>query len=179
MAKILVKNKYVLIDDDNHAYFLTMKWEFVKSKSGNEYARARIKHISGKSKSVLMHRLVVGIQDGDRREVDHINNNTLDNRRENLRIVTKTENRANRRSLRGVSKYKGVVFDKSVEKWKASIGLNGKHINLGRFKSEDEAARAYDLKAIELYGDYAFTNFPKTEYINDKTSNIKQIKRNS
>lgn len=90
--------------------------------------------------------------------VDHINGNTMDNRRENLRVCTVAENVRNKRKFRGTSKFKGVCWDKSRGKWLAIIGLNGKQKNLGRFKQEFDAAKAYDNAAEVMHGKFAATN---------------------
>lgn len=89
--------------------------------------------------------------------VDHINHNKLDNRRCNLRICTPTQNMANRLTWGDkASVYKGVY--KSRKRWRASIMINGKKINLGSFDSQEDAAKEYDRAAIRLFGEFALTN---------------------
>lgn len=106
---------------------------------------------------VFMHRFIMMAPEG--LEVDHINGNRLDNRECNLRIVTPSKNQYNRRMQRNnKTGYKGVSFDRSRGKFMASISANGKQINLGRFKTAEEAARAYNQAALELHGEYAFLN---------------------
>jgi len=91
-------------------------------------------------------------------EVDHINHNGFDNRRENLRICTRAENRRNARKLKpGSSRYKGVYRDGAM--YHAQIN-NGKVRNLGRYFSEKTAGRVYDEAAKEAYADFALLNFP-------------------
>lgn len=83
----------------------------------------------------------------------------LDNRRCNLRIVTRSQNHMNRRKALGfTSGFKGVFWVKRVGKWGASIGINYKDIHLGYFSSEIDAAHAYDKAAYENYGDFAILN---------------------
>jgi len=107
-----------------------------------------------------MHRAIMNPPDGT--VVDHINRNSLNNRRCNLRICTQKENLRNGRpSRRSTSRFKGVYFDKQTRKWIAKIGYNGKTIHLGSFEDEVEAAKAYDRKAYELFGDFAYLNFPE------------------
>jgi len=102
--------------------------------------------------------------------VDHINGNGLDNRRENLRIATNWQNQGNTPKQRGAytSKYKGVYLrkDKIHLGWYACIGnaqseVGIPRIYLGRYPTEEEAARAYDKRAKELFGEYANLNFPE------------------
>ena len=93
-------------------------------------------------------------------QIDHINNIRDDNRLCNLREATNSENQFNRKNISGFSsKYKGVSFHSRDQKWVACIGSNYKVIYLGRFDDEEEAALAYDEKAKELFGEYAYLNF--------------------
>jgi len=123
-----------------------------------------------------MHRIVMsrilGREIKKSENVDHINNNGLDNRRENLRIATNSQNHANTKKQTGAytSTYKGVYRrkDRLHLGWYACIG-SAKGINrvsreyLGRYETEEQAARAYDKRAKELYGEYALLNFPKNK----------------
>ena len=94
----------------------------------------------------------------------------MDNRKSNLRICTRSQNNANAQSKTGVSKYKGVYRSKSKKtrkdgsvhvwyRWCAEIKGNHKRIYIGRFINEDDAGRAYDKAAKELFGEYANLNF--------------------
>ena len=91
--------------------------------------------------------------------VDHINRIGLDNRKENLRIATRSQNQQNRRSRRNTSsQYKGVSWTKRDKRWQAKIGHKRKVICLGDFTCEHQAALAYNEKATELWGEYALLN---------------------
>lgn len=106
-------------------------------------------------------RVILGLDRGDPRQGDHINGNGLDNRRSNLRVVSKSQNQANSATSRsGTSRYKGVSWDKTRGKWCAQIKVDGKQTSLGRFTVETDAAHAYDVAAIEAWGEYARPNFP-------------------
>ena len=89
------------------------------------------------------------------------NGNMLDNRRRNLRVCTSQENRFNSKThmVKKHSQFKGVHPNK--DKWRAVIMHNRKYIHIGTFLTPEEAARAYDAKATELFGEFANLNFPK------------------
>jgi len=95
-------------------------------------------------------------------EVDHINHRQLDNRKSNLRQCTRRQNCYNRQPSKYrkmTSKYKGVFWLKTLKKWRAAIVNEGKFIHLGLFCTERKAARAYDKKAKEIAGEFAYLNF--------------------
>jgi len=105
-----------------------------------------------------MHRFIVNCP--DELFVDHINHDRLDNRRSNLRLATHKQNTYNKKPMVGAtSRFLGVCWDKSKNKWLAQIGFNNDNIYLGLFSVEEEAARAYDKKALELFGEFANLNF--------------------
>lgn len=95
--------------------------------------------------------------------VDHINGNTIDNRRSNLRFATDGENSWNSKPKPSKSMYKGVYFlkNRKSKKWLSSIYRDGIAHRIGTFECEEEAARAYDKKAKELFGEFAYLNFPE------------------
>lgn len=127
------------------------------SVSSGGYIATNIKTSTG-YKSVTLHRLVLGdIPKG--MQIDHIDRNTLNNRRSNLRIVTPLQNVLNRESFKGSSsKYKGVAFEKDRKRWKASICVNGVLKNLGRYKVERDAAIAYNQAAKKYFPDQCLLN---------------------
>ena len=84
----------------------------------------------------------------------------LNNQKANLRICTRSQNKMNGKSYKNSSsKYKGIWWVKKNKKWRVRIRLNNKTIHLGYFKDETEAAKAYDSKAKELFGEFARLNF--------------------
>jgi len=104
----------------------------------------------------LLHREIMGNPEGF--VVDHINGNTLDNRKYNLRICTTKENVRNSKPQEGSSAYKGVSWDESRGKWLAGIKVDREHIFLGRYDLELDAAKAYDDAAETHFGVYARLN---------------------
>jgi hypothetical protein len=110
-----------------------------------------------------MHEVICQCPDGMR--PDHINGDHLDNRDDNLRPATHQKNMMNRGPQKNnTSGYKGVTYDKNRNQWMAQIKFNKVHTGIGRFNSIIDAARAYDRKAIELFGDFARTNFARSDY---------------
>ena len=106
--------------------------------------------------TVLLHRMIAAAPEG--MEVDHINGDGLDNRRENLRVCTHHENMRARHRAWGSSDYKGVSWHKQIQKWRAFIGSNGRILHLGCFTDEKEAARAYNEAALKYFGEFAVLN---------------------
>lgn len=117
----------------------------------------------GKHLRIRLHREIIeriigrSLADGD--EVDHIDGDGMNCCRDNLRVVTPSQNMANRRLNRdNKSGYKGVSWKTSDKKWRACIGFQRSKIHLGLFTDKHEAARAYNAKALELFGQYARIN---------------------
>jgi hypothetical protein len=99
--------------------------------------------------------------------VDHIDHDRSNNNAENLRWVNASVNAHNKRKKANTtSKYIGVSYDKKPNKYRAVIRIDGKHKHLGYNESEEECARAYDRKALEVFGQFANLNFPLKDYIN-------------
>lgn len=144
---LIVVNKIQFnIDDDCYPYFMSNSWTVVSS--GYLYTTT--------PSYTYFHRAVIGAKSGEL--VDHINLDIKDNRRANLRIVTRQQNEANKPKVywKTTSKYKGVTWNKREKYWVAQIKVNQKGIRLGRFKTEDEAY-ACRLKAEQKYfGDFAW-----------------------
>lgn len=111
-------------------------------------------------KSVLLHRLILLAPDSA--TVDHINRNPLDNRRENLRLATMSQQNANKPKHYGKSNYKGVYRRRDGRKWCAQIRVNRVMNYLGSFETQEEAARAYNAAAVSNFGEFAYLN-PITE----------------
>ena len=154
MKKIkLSQGKYALLDDDDYEIISKNKWFL----GIDGYARRNFYMSNGKQGAILMHRQIMNPIKG--MDVDHINHNTLDNRRSNLRIVTRSQNQMNSSSRKNsTSKYKGVFWHKRDCKWVSQIRMNGKLKSLGYFNKETDAAFAYNVKAKELFGEFCYLN---------------------
>jgi len=163
----LTQDKRVMIDDGDFELVNQYKW-CVRVAKHTYYAQAHIPRDGGRI-STGMHRLILGLKPGDGKQGDHINHCGLDNRRSNLRIVTLQQNHFNQLSYENVSsKFKGVCWHKRKRRWVAGIKYNNKLHNLGRFNNEADAARAYDAKAKELFGEYAYLNFPDSQTVAER-----------
>ena len=130
---------WTIVDPGDYAWLNKNRW--CLNTSG--YA------IRGSRPQLRMHRVLMGLAPGDEREVDHINGERLDNRRANLRILTRAQNLQNVRSARGsASRYRGVWRNRNY--WVAEVQSGGRRYFLGRFVSEEEAGRAAAACRAEL-----------------------------
>jgi hypothetical protein len=129
-------------------------------QNGRRYVAAR-RYVEGRRESVPVHRLILGLVKGDDHVADHIDGDGLNNCRANLRIATRSNNMWNRKPNRiSTSQFKGVGFYPSKNCWRSRIKANGKVKHIGYFTSEIDAAKAYDIIAGELHGEFALLNFP-------------------
>lgn len=139
----LTKGKFAKVDNEDFDRVKEICWRYSCGYAG--------------SFDIQMHRFIMNTPKG--MHTDHINHDTLDNRKSNLRICTHQENLMNQSNqMFKTSKYKGVFWDKARCKWRAEIVFNNKSIYLGRFENEINAAMSYNKKAIELFGEFANVN---------------------
>lgn len=148
----LTRGLKAIVDDEDYQLISQFNWCSNKGTRNTTYYAVRGTRIKGKYQRIFMHRLIAQARPGE--IVDHINHDTLDNRKENLRIGTQALNQLNRRHLGGSSPYKGVSFYKPTLQWLASF--QGKHI--GYFDNQSDAARAYNAKAKDQGEDWALLN---------------------
>jgi len=158
MKYINTKNNVrIMVDDDWYAMLSLVPWS-IKKMDKRSYA-VRTEQIGGKKKDSGMHRIIMDAP--KHLQVDHINGNGLDNRRENLRLCTIQQNLFNR----GPSKnnkcgYKGVRFRPLLGVWIAEIRIekHGKRLHIGTFKTAKEAAIAYNGQVVKYHGEFAYIN---------------------
>jgi len=161
MRKIeLTQGKYALVDDEDFEWL--SQWKWFACKYGVQYYALRGHPSNNGRRMHYMHREILNLKPNDDKLSDHINHNGLDNRRYNLRVVTRRENNQNRRSFKGGSKYRGVSRCTKGNKWRARISSYEKEYFIGHFINEIEAARAYDTKAEEIFGEFAVLNFKES-----------------
>lgn len=140
-----------LVDAQDAAIVAPFSWYRHANGHGGFYARA---YVRGSHKArIYMHALLAGPG------ADHRNGDGLDNQRSNLRPATARQNMANQGPRAGTSRFKGVSWFARNQVWMAYI-RDGRSRYLGSFKVEEDAARAYDAAALEVWGEYARLNFP-------------------
>ena len=167
----LTQNQYALVSNEDYEWLSREKWHCVNMRGGRKAMRSIYGPEKQRRHKVYMHREIMGLEKGDNRVVDHINHNTLDNRRCELRICSQAENCRNMRKTHGSSQYKGVSWRKLRKKWKAVITINDKTIFLGDFDSQNHAAMAYNEAARKHYGEYACLNvIQETDHANITTN---------
>lgn len=157
----LSQGQFALVDDEDYEYLSINRWYYQ-----NGYA-VRSKHVhvainKYTTIAILMHRVILKCKKNQ--TIDHINRNGMDNRKSNLRIVTKSQNAFNTtkkhivRVHDNVSRHRGVHWDKYTHQWKSEIQILGKRIWLGRFDSEEEAAKAYNSALIRFVPQHGIPN---------------------
>jgi hypothetical protein len=156
----LTQGKFALVDDEDYDELNKHKWCAWKNSDGTFYAVRRTKDKNRKIGIARMHREILNAPKD--KHVDHRNHDGLDNRKCNIRICTRSENLRNCKIHKtNTSGLMGVSLDYNTNRWRADISKNNKQIFLGCFDDKDEAGRAYDMKAIELSGEFAILNFPE------------------
>lgn len=150
----ITRGHHAIIDDEDFERLSSFKWYAHESKKSKSiYCFRKRNHIL-----LLMHREILGLT--NRNDiVDHIDGNGLNNQKSNLRICTHRENLRNSKlSSKNTTGFKGVYYHKPTNKFMAYIRLNYKLHYLGLYKTSEEAAKARNLKAKELHGEFAYLN---------------------
>ena len=155
----LTQGKVALVDDEDYEWLSKWKWCVTKLNGKVKDVARRTCCSDGEWRTLRLHRLIMGLQFGDKRLTDHVNRNPLDNRRENLRICTNAQNAWNRgKQKSNISGYKGVSFHKPTKKWRAIIASNNKEYRLGSFVEIGDAAMVYNEAALRHHGEFAYQN---------------------
>lgn len=154
----LNKGYFTKIDSEDLPRVSEHKWRVT---TVDKYNKPRaVSSLNGR-KILLLSRFIMNAPDG--KVVDHVNGDTLDDRKSNLRVCSQRENLFNRKlNKNNHSGYKGVFWSGKHNKWLSQLQTNHKVYYLGLYSDKVKAAEAYDRKAIEFFGEYAKTNFPKT-----------------
>lgn len=153
----LTQDKETLVDDQDFLWLNQYKWQYSQGYASTNHKK--------------MQNLIMNPPRG--LYVDHIDGNPLNNQRSNLRLATNQENTTSKKKTTKPkqSKYKGVCQNR--ERWLACLHQNGKKINIGTYSTEEEAAIAYDLKAIEIFKEFAKTNIIPNPYLTKETIEYK------
>jgi hypothetical protein len=158
-----MKNEYAIREDYVEMFINSKGKQYICKIDFDTYEK--IKHIRFNlnngyvfnNKKSYLHSLIL---ESDELQVDHINHDKLDNRKENLRLVTRSQNLQNRSLTTSpcTSRFKGVSWNKNSNKWLVHIKFEGNVLHLGLFDDELLAAKTYNEKAKELYQEFAFLN---------------------
>jgi hypothetical protein len=139
---------WATVDESDAVWATRWHWSFSKG-----YAVRVEKDSQGQQHAVLLHRALLGLSRGDAAQGDHINRDTLDNRRSNLRVVPRRGNLQNRNSVPGSSSsFRGVHFESWSGRWRAEVKTGGRRFRLGRFDTEHEAAEAARVVRLREMG---------------------------
>lgn len=159
----LTRDLVALVDEEDYLIVRRFRWH-ANNCGKSIYARTNAGGIS----SFYMHIFIM--KPHARFDVDHLNGNGLDNRRENLRVASRSQNNQNQINYREnkTSKYKGVSWDARRKKWFGKITDHRKQIFLGYFSSEIEAAFAYDHAARKIFGEFAACNLTSYRHSDER-----------
>lgn len=157
MAEIeLTQGQVALIDDEDYERVVQFKWCASWQEHTKSFCAVRVDKAK---RSILMHRFIMNAQPGQL--IDHRHHNTLDNRKEQLRICNESQNHSNtRKRIDNTSGLIGVHLFKRTQRWQAQIRYEGRKIHIGCFADKIQAAIERDKKAKELHGEFAYLNFP-------------------
>ena len=157
----LGEGKFTIVEPVDFYQVNRFNW-CAKENGPRTYAVRLVDDSHNRTKILSMHREIMGAPAG--MLVDHRNRDTLDNRRENLRLATHSQNQFNKgkTTRKTTSRFIGVFFEKYSGRWVARTTVEGKRIWLGRFDSEIEAARVYDEAAKKYHGEFAQLNFSES-----------------
>ena len=149
-------NKEIIIDSEDWDKVKKYHWVIGRHPRRNKFYITYKDYIN--KTDLKLHRIILNLNDPIL-QGDHIDGNTLDNRKINLRICNNAENNRNKdKPKSNTSGYKGVSWLNRIDKWRAYINVNKKQIHLGLFDSKDKAAIAYNIAALKYHGEFAKLN---------------------
>jgi hypothetical protein len=157
----LTRGMVALVDDEDFEAVSRHRWHAVLKRGGRTwYAMTNVRKEDGRRTTIEMQAVVLGKDPGGR-QIDHKNGNGLDNQRGNLRYATMSEQRRNSAArMNNKTGFKGVTLSyRPTGLYAAQLSTKEQRFTIGYFKTPEEAARAYDRKAREVYGEFARTNF--------------------
>lgn len=158
----LTQGKVAIVDDEDFERVSQHKWHYVEFRKTSTGYAARTVGPQGKRVKIYLHTFIYG--DTENKVIDHKNRDGLDNRKENLRLATVAQNCRNSKGFGSVL-YKGVSKNSSskIRPFSAAITIQNKTFRLGSFSTAEDAAKTYDRKAKELFGEFAYLNFPEPD----------------
>ncbi|WP_066735776.1 HNH endonuclease [Cupriavidus sp. D384] len=143
----------IMVDAEDYEMLSAFKWFVIHSGVVRNHPR---KLRATEKTSRIMHRFLMGLETNDRRQVDHINGNRLDNRKGNLRVCSGAENNRNKvTQVNNTSGFKGVSFYRRRQKFHARVQVYGRTHHVGYFDTAEDAYKAYCKTALRLHGEYA------------------------
>jgi hypothetical protein len=154
----ITRGTVAFVSDEDYDYINSFNWSCRPNDNGTAYAIRKGRRRTDEKRTVEMHREIIKVPKG--MQIDHINGDGLDNRRENLRIACVQTNAFNRGkpSMACTSQYKGVLRRQGKIVWEARLKYNDKAIYLGNYADEEDAASAYNYAAILMFGEFAKPN---------------------
>ena len=157
----LTQGKFAKVDMCDFIQLSWYKWHARWSPPTRSFYATRndVHFLTERRSPAQMHRQILGLEYGDKRQVDHINHDTLDNRRANLRIATAAQNARNKRlRVDSTTGLKGVFFQASSQRWHAYIRFNGKRMHLGCFDTKEKAHASYCEASQQFHGEFGSTS---------------------
>ena len=151
----LTQGKYAIVDDEDFEYLNQWKWRVGTSGYATRTVQGKNDLGARVSRSLIMHRVIMNAKKGE--FIDHVDTDRLNNRKNNLRFCSSSQNSMNR-SKKSKSKFKGVSWHKRDKRWRAEIKVDGIRIHLGYYVNAIEAVSAYDQAAKKYFGEFAKTN---------------------
>lgn len=153
----LTKGYFAKVDDEDYERVNKWKWYTHIVPAGNKRAVRNGRNKSNKRITIIMTRVILNYSGNE--VIDHINGDSLDNRKSNLRICSQSENVLNRSiNKKNTSGYKGVTWNEDCKKWRTQISFNKRKIYLGVYSDKIQAANVYNKAAIKFFGEFARLN---------------------